>query len=246
MATTNFIRSKKSKNYTVLDNTFIKDCNLSWKAKGLMTYLLSLPEDWSIYMTELESHATDGKDSLKNAISELEENGYIVKERKTDKGKFAGYTYTIYESPKRKNRSGKTATEKPFTENPQLLNTNYILNTDELNNTEPKEQKKNQKADLFDRVDEYTENQELRDILKKYLKFKLSSSRGFTLEQWNMQLDRLTQYGKGNVISMISKVNYSYSNGYQSLVYDNELKTKSRLQTCDQFSQAELDNGVGF
>lgn len=253
MAETKFIRGKKQDNYTVLDNTFIKDCTLSWKAKGLMTYLLSLPQDWEIYMTELETHSSDGKDSLKSAIKELEEKGYIVKEQKTDKGKFAGYSYTIYETPKRKNRSGKTATEKPFTENPQLLNTNNILNTNKQINTQSKDcekKKENPKAKLFDRIDEYTTNQQLRDILKKYLQFKLSSSRGFSLEQWNMQLDRLSEYGKGNVVAMISKVNYSYANGYQSLVYDNELQKpsykKQALPSCDQFTKEQNDEPLGF
>ena len=58
---TKFIKTKKEKNFTVLDNTFIKDTRLSWKAKGLMTYLLSLPDDWTIHLSEIEQHATDGK-----------------------------------------------------------------------------------------------------------------------------------------------------------------------------------------
>ena len=74
---TKFIKTKKEKNYTVLDNTFIKDTRLSWKAKGLMTYLLSLPDDWTIHLSEIEQLATDGKSALLSAINELKEFGYL-------------------------------------------------------------------------------------------------------------------------------------------------------------------------
>ena len=51
---TKFIKTKKETNYTVLDNTFIQDTRLSWKAKGVMTYLLSLPDDWVIHLSEID------------------------------------------------------------------------------------------------------------------------------------------------------------------------------------------------
>lgn len=118
---TTFIKAKKETNYTVLDNTFIKDCSLSWKAKGVMTYLLSLPEDWEIYLSELQNHATDGRDSLQNALKELIEKGYLVKiQKKDEKGRFTNNIFIIYEKP----LTEKPLSEKSFTENPPLQNTN--------------------------------------------------------------------------------------------------------------------------
>ena len=110
---TKFIKAKKETNYTVLDNTFIQDTRLSWKAKGVMTYLLSLPDDWVIHLSEIERHATDGKDSLRSAINELKKYGYILTEQKKDaSGRFCESVYTVYEKPK------IPYAEKPLAENP--------------------------------------------------------------------------------------------------------------------------------
>lgn len=138
-----FYRDKKDTNYTILDNTFIRDERLSWKAKGLMTYLLSLPEDWKIYLKEVEKHASDGRDSLRSALKPLIKYGYIVFEQKrTEKGNFGDCIYKIIENPKapqtEKPYTENPTAEKPNTENPHLLNTNntkYLckLNTD-INN----------------------------------------------------------------------------------------------------------------
>lgn len=129
---TKFVKVKKETDYTVVDNTFIKDNRLSWKAKGVMTYLLSLPSDWVIHLTEIETHATDGKDSLRSAITELKKYGYLISEQKKDEsGRFCETIYTVLEKP----YTEKPQAVKPKTEKPPLLNTNNnkvlnIQNTD--------------------------------------------------------------------------------------------------------------------
>jgi len=70
-----FIRSPKRHNYSIIDNTCLRDPNLSWKAKGLFAYLLSLPDDWQIYQKDLVNRATDGDTSLRSGIIELEKAG---------------------------------------------------------------------------------------------------------------------------------------------------------------------------
>lgn len=136
---TQFIREKKERDFTVINNTVLKDARLSWKAKGLFCYLLSLPEDWIIYQSELLNHATDGRESLRNAIQELEQLGYLQIEKKRDgKGHFTTI-YRVIENPNEnadasgkpdaENPIQKTRCGKPDAENPTLLNTN-IPNTD--------------------------------------------------------------------------------------------------------------------
>lgn len=140
MAETKFIKTKKDRNYTVLDNTFIQDTRLSWKAKGLMTYLLSLPDDWCVNFSEVLRHASDGRGSLRGAIKELKEHGYLVSKRLFDdkSKKIIGFTYEVIENPyvDKSTTEGKNhTTEKPTDgksnewknlpmENPTLLNTN--------------------------------------------------------------------------------------------------------------------------
>lgn len=141
MSETYFIREKKDKNYTVVDNTYIKDSSLSWKAKGLFTYILSLPEDWKIYMSELVNHSTGGKEELKSIIKELVQHGYIQRDKsKDEKGMFVGWSYEIIEQPEsvftreRENRQS----ESPTSGNTPLLSTNPILSTNEQSTTPSK------------------------------------------------------------------------------------------------------------
>ena len=99
----NILRINKDKEnpYVMVNKGVVRDEQLSWKARGLMCYLLSLPDDWTIYLDELEKHsAKDGRDSLASGIKELIKYGYIVREAiRTEKGTFSSWTYTVYESP---------------------------------------------------------------------------------------------------------------------------------------------------
>lgn len=99
----------------------LKRTDMSLKAKGLLSYLLSLPNDWKLYKTELQNNFTDGKDSVNSAFNELIKHGYITTDEKPKvAGKFDGYDYTVSDEPML-NRCGFTAAEKPAPENPQLL-----------------------------------------------------------------------------------------------------------------------------
>ena len=125
-----FFREKKDRDYTVINNTVLKDERLSWKAKGLFCYLLSLPEDWNICLNDLQNRAKDGIDGLKSAVKELKEYGYLIQKRnKDEKGRFLKTIYIIVENPQ--------------VENPQLLNTN-IQNTN-LKNTDIQNTKRENK-----------------------------------------------------------------------------------------------------
>lgn len=120
------VRVSKKTNYVVLDKGFLQDKGLSWKAKGLLSYMLSLPDDWEFYLDELEQHATDGMSSLRSGFKELQERGYVSRNRtRQDDGTFKWIT-TVHES---------TTCENPQVDNPQVDN-RRLLNNKELNNKE--------------------------------------------------------------------------------------------------------------
>ena len=81
------IRVEKNKNFTTINNEFIFNKNLSLKAKGLLCHLLALPNDWRLYVEEVEKWSTDGKASIYSAFKELTSNGYMKREQKREKGK---------------------------------------------------------------------------------------------------------------------------------------------------------------
>lgn len=96
------IRKAKNKDnpYVMIAKTAVQDDGLSWKATGLLSYILSLPDDWQIYLTELTKHKRDGKQSTRSALKELIDRGYIAKCVKRDsKGKFLRFEYTVHEVP---------------------------------------------------------------------------------------------------------------------------------------------------
>lgn len=142
----NIIRVKKQSNYVVMNKTSLMDERLSWKAKGLHAYMLSMPDDWCFYDSELQKHAKDGRDSLKSALKELRELGYMKRVRHRNQDGTFDYETIVYEIPQTDDPlPGKPQTEKPstdypltdepLTENPQLLN-NKELSINELNNKE--------------------------------------------------------------------------------------------------------------
>lgn len=105
------VEKDRDKPYVVLDKKFLNDVNLSMKAKGLLAYLLSLPDDWQIYENEIVQHHKDGRDSLKSAIKELMDNNYIERTRIRDSnGHLKCYEYRVYEVC---NQNGKTYVGKP-------------------------------------------------------------------------------------------------------------------------------------
>lgn len=177
MAETTFIRTKKEKDYSTIDNTFLRDNTLSMQAKGLFAYILFLPEDWVIYQSELVKHFSNGRDAIAKAISELEENGYIEKQKtKNEKGQFSGCSFTIHEKPLRKTSNGKPVTVSPKSEIPTLPNTNnnQILNkpnTNELSNPfpeDPDEQKKCTKKITKKSSNKLKTESELNEFWSKY------------------------------------------------------------------------------
>ena len=128
------IRINKTTNYTVMSNTHFKEKQMSFKAKGLLSVMLSLPDNWDYSVAGLETLSRDGKASINKALAELERFGYLKRtQRMDDKGRFDGYDYDIYENPStEKPFTENPSTEKPSTENPPQLNTNKSI-TDVLN-----------------------------------------------------------------------------------------------------------------
>lgn len=134
---------EKNKNYTVMSNYHLRDKRMSLKAKGLLSFMLSLPLDWDYSLDGLEKICKEGKDSIRSALNELKLYGYLViKKIQNEKGIFE-YEYMIYEYPYSENPD----MDYPYLENPTQINTN-IQNTKKQNDKEDREDKP--KSSFFD------------------------------------------------------------------------------------------------
>ena len=98
MATTTVFRVEKKSNYTIISNLHLQDKALSLKAKGMLTLMLSLPEDWDMTLKGLVALSNDGIDSVRSTIKELEEHGYLSRSRgRNARGQMLCTEYTIHE-----------------------------------------------------------------------------------------------------------------------------------------------------
>ncbi|MGE7881672.1 DnaD domain protein [Bacillus sp. NPDC094077] len=136
------VRVEKNKNYSVVNNTGLRDERLSWKAKGILAYILTLPDDWVFYREELATHAKDGLDSLRSGMKELKEYGYLQRlPIRNENNKIVSWETVIHEVPQVEPLAGFPPVEEPPVENPpvgnpELLNTN-IPSTNKLNTDIP-------------------------------------------------------------------------------------------------------------
>lgn len=178
----NIIRVAKNKEnpYVVLNKSCISDVNLTWAAKGLHTYLMSLPDDWTIYINELTAHTSAGRDHTYTVVKELLKFGYMERIEYRFQGKVLGGTYIAFETPidvsNRDNTKSRIVsvyvndngeivektTIEPITENTYAVNP-YSDSTSLLNNNN-----NNKLKELNNNLDDDATN-----IINLYKTFKL-------------------------------------------------------------------------
>lgn len=135
-------RVEKNHSYTVMANHHLRDERLSLKSKGLLSLILSLPDDWRISIEGMTQFSSDGKDAIRSAIRELTDAGYITRaQTHSEAGTFSGYDYIVHETPVASPSSGFPTMENPTTENPTTGNPTTenptLRNTEELSTILP-------------------------------------------------------------------------------------------------------------
>lgn len=149
------MRVHKTANYTIMSNHHFKEREMSLKAKGLLSLMLSLPDDWDYSIAGLATLSKDGKDSVMSALKELETFGYLTRTRVVDeRGRFAGYDYDIFEEPRRAPYSENPQTEPPNAEKPRELKTNRQRTKKEIDIKDKKDKRnlsvlENEEPNLF-------------------------------------------------------------------------------------------------
>jgi len=101
MMSTFRIRKNKDNPYIQIHKAYLSDKCLSWRAKGILTYLLSKPDNWIVQIKDIKKHAKEGDRAVRKAISELMDAKYLNRKvlRGEGKGNFIRFEYDVYESP---------------------------------------------------------------------------------------------------------------------------------------------------
>ncbi len=193
---------KESGNFVTVHKDFIHDSNITFKAKGILLYLLSRPDDWQIYESEIIKHTKDGKDSLKTGIKELEVAGYIERKRiRNDQGQLKEYEYTVYEQP---NQSGLSNVGKTYVGKSNVgksVPTNNNSTNNDLTNNDGNILSGNPTAypyrEVIDYLNKQTGKQYKSTTKKNQTVIRARTDEGFKLDDFKKAIDNKVSEWKG-------------------------------------------------
>ena len=186
-------RVEKTKDFTVMSNHHLRNVKLSLKAKGLLSLMLSLPEDWDYTTKGLACICRDGVDSIGSTLKELEQHGYLTRKRiRFENGRLGDIEYTIHEKParqetgedppKRENPEqvkpiqAKPGQGKPKQGKPAQLNTDP-LNTDRLNTHQSIYPAGPEAAGCLDGMDQMELAEAYREIIRENVEYSILTER---------------------------------------------------------------------
>lgn len=236
------VRAKRKTNFTIIGNTGLKDKRLSLKAKGLLAYMLSLPDDWTFYETELMEHSKDGRDSVRKGLQELEQSGYLVRFQKREgKGKFGQKDWKIYDEPDISTISPQTenpSTDKPLSGNPMSDNPT-LPSTNEPSTNKPSTNKNSHKSRTYDESDE---NYKLADYMYKKI---LESSPDFkkpNLQKWADSIRLMHEKDNRSYKKIRNMIDWSRKNEFWTRVVISPSKLRKQydqmaIQAIQEFNK---------
>lgn len=210
------IRTIKNENYTTMCNTHLRDKNLSLKAKGLLSMMLSLPDKWHYSVKGLEGICKESKNTINSVLNELEDNNYLVRRRRYCNGKISEWEYIIFENNENhdeellhlKNEDIENEDiEIQDIENRDVYKITKELSTNRLNTNEYKE-KNNKKESVNSVIAEYTENKDLQDALHGFVEMRNKARKPLTARAMKLSLNKLTELALDDV-TKIAIVNQS-------------------------------------
>ena len=222
--------------FVMIDRRIFENDGLSLKAKGLLGYLLSRPDNWTICMADLVKRTKDGKDSVNSALDELIESGYVVKtEQQRESGKFSTCEYVVYEQPVLKTRDGETDAEKPQRKN---RDGKSATNNNDLNNKEYNESvapAQNSEIDLS--LTEKPTAIETFEFLKQSLVF--GSEFGVISER---------EPNLSEINALVTEVDCFWSNKHltKKQLLGKILGSVNRLSTTDRLSKYTTEKQANF
>lgn len=222
------IRVQKTQNYTVMSNHHLRNKELSLKAKGLISLMLSLPPDWDYSVAGLVSICKESHTSIRSALKELEEHKYLVRERKNSEKGYFVYEYTLYEIPEPHTVNQHTVEKEADpvqTENRRQLSKEE-LNTKELSKEEINKEEKDQEniyIEEFENIlNEEVAQESLRDLYRNYLDMRESSEAPMTPRGLRMLIQRCERLSNMDPELQKALVEAAIINNWKNVYLPNE------------------------
>lgn len=206
----------KTKDYTIMSNYHLKEKNMSLKAKGLLSVMLSLPDNWDYSISGLVAISLENETSIKSALSELKKLGYLevikLMPNESETGRI-DYIYNIYEKPKQEGKKQEVENlplEILDVENQGQLNTNNkynninIINTkkqniDYINNNKKKERKKTSYDEI---INSMIEDDDVKNTICDYIKMRKLIKKPMTDRALTMLINKLYKLSNNKQIQI--------------------------------------------
>ncbi|MDS1000240.1 conserved phage C-terminal domain-containing protein [Staphylococcus capitis] len=195
---------KESGDFVTVHKSFIFDSELSAKAKGILLYFLSRPDNWQIYTSEVVKHMNDGQKSINSGIQELIKRNYVHRmQKRTENGIFNGYEYLVYEQPTEMPFSANGLSANGFSENGKTENrkrrttnnnrTNNDFNNNDFNNNDENILSGNPTAypyrDVIDYLNQRTGKNYKSTTKKNQTVIRARTDEGFTIDDFKKVID---------------------------------------------------------
>lgn len=228
------VRVHKTGNFTVMSNFHFKEKQMSLKAKGLLSLMLSLPDDWNYSISGLVKLSKDGKDGVMSALAELEKFGYLSRTKLTnEKGQFSGVEYNIYEQPQQEEpvaempKSAKQNEEEANTEDPPQLITNELsIKNQELNKEITKEKKDINIEDYLPLLMQVKDD-ELRNRYVDYIEMRRNMDQPITMRGLSMLMTRCERISAGHIEKQKRLLETAIINGWKNVYEPKEDEVKN-------------------
>lgn len=219
------VRVVKNKDYTVMSNAHLHDKRLSLKAVGLLSIVLSLPDDWHYTVKGLVGSVKDGERAVNGALSELKQCGYLQVNKlypNSERSKIE-YQYVFYEKPQGiqnvplEQDLQNVDLQNVGLQNVDLQNVGAYINTNKQNtnkqntkelNTNEYKEKNIKKETVNSVIAEYTENKDLQDALHGFVEMRNKARKPLTARAMKLSLNKLNELALDDV-TKIAIVNQS-------------------------------------
>ena len=234
-------RVEKNQNYTVMSNHHLRNTELSLKAKGLLSLILSLPPSWNYSLAGLCAICKESQTAMRSALKELEKNGYLVRNRKKNELGHFVYEYIVYEIPHTENQHTVNQHAQPeHTENrtqlsKEELNTN-ILNTDLL------EREQNPEEEIYEILSEISDS-ELRELYTDYVLQRRENGTPLTPKGLRMLIVRGFRLSDSNMAIHRAIVETAIINQWQNLYAPREEEKLGRNGYLEERKRYYLGDG---
>ena len=230
-------RVEKTKNYTVMSNRHLREKEMSLKAKGLLSWMLSNNDDWDYSIEGIVASCKEGEIAIKSILKELQELGYIeIKKCSSSKGnpRFH-YEYIIYEEPHPEGCFA--ALDNPALDDPALQNIGQRNTKARSTKKEIKKKDNSKKPNLYDQcfeeIKNFTNDSAIQNALEGYLRVRIKE--GLTVRGWKGILTNFSE--RVDPKNYINAIEYSTQKNYRGIFNAPEERRQPRKQFNDQINR---------